>query len=129
MAWQTESRQLREDASIIKSSLGTNIFILPSHQGSHKPRSLFQRPKPSVGGDNDDEEVMQNGNLDLIIMPCNRGVDEGPTMYAQIGGLREDPFGAFPIECQGYVPSAFDYCEHVEIIPSNFVRKANIVYF
>lgn len=41
-----------------------------------------------------------------------------PSIGYQIGGLRTEPFNMFPIESKGFVPEAFDYCEHVIITPS-----------
>lgn len=38
-------------------------------------------------------------------------VFEMTPMGFQIGGLRSEPFGTFPIENKGYVLDAFDYCK------------------
>jgi hypothetical protein len=44
-------------------------------------------------------------------------------MYAQIGGLREDPFRMFPIKHHGYVSIAFDYCEDAMILRSGLCGR------
>jgi hypothetical protein len=113
-AWQKQSRTLRREGSILRFKLGTKTPT-PAPQASHNPRSVFRPNDYRVNRNDEDEGLFQNHNFNLVLLPRPREFHHIPKLCAQIDGLRVDPFRMLPIEQQGFVSSAFDYCEYVEI--------------
>lgn len=113
-AWQKQSRTLRREGSILRFKLGTKTPT-PAPQSTHNPPSLFRPIEYRVNRNDEDEEIFQNNNFNLVLLPRPREFYQIPRLCAQIGGLRGDPFRMLPIEQQGFVSSAFDYCEYVKI--------------
>lgn len=138
--WKSQKRHLRRDGQLLKYRLGTNVRAkaLPTRQNPKSKLTAIrtaQVPLPSYevvqlsSGEAEDEELHQapfpqvdNSNV------LARTTSSWPSSILKdhIGGLRNDPFNAFPISNRGHVASAFDYCKFKPCEPFAQLMRADL---
>lgn len=118
---QSLPRRLKRDGLLLRYKLGTSLPS-PFSRDTVKDVSdyeLVDSTQQHARPEDEDHHATQDGGIVMLTRHHHhRRIHDFSLMPQPIGGLREDPFNTFPVECKPYIASAFDHCELAIIVYS-----------
>jgi hypothetical protein len=91
-----------------------HMSVVKQHAAFKRWDHAFATTGEAVRSGRQPSQARHGSNMQLVTPTWKVMISRRASLsFLHIGGLRIDPFSAFPISNKGQVPSAFDYCKHV----------------